>query len=445
MTEIRIGVIGSVDSGKSTITGVITKNILDDGRGKARSLILKHPHEKETGRTSSISQHYLKINNDNLNDYINTDNTDNTNHQEKIINFVDLAGHEKYLKTTINGIKRCLIDYGCIVVGANMGVLHMTREHIALSMALNLPSFVILTKIDIAPKNITENTIININNIFKKYSKKRQVFLVKNDNSFNKLIDLYKTNNKLEINDETNVNSNNKIITQDKIRTNNKNIVPIFPVSSVTGDGINNLKKFINLLTSYSEYESKIDEDVSFIIDCKYMIKGIGLVISGVMSSGTVNKGDTLYLGPLNNSYHKVIIRSIHNNFRENVDTLYAGQGGCFNIKPAINKDFIKRNMINKGMRVVSNPRAYSEFEAEVKVLQHPTTIKINYEPTIHCGGICQSARIIKMKNDYMRVGDKSHVTFKFCYHSEFIDEGDTIIFREGNTKGIGKVIKIIK
>ena len=151
MTEIRVGVIGSVDSGKSTITGVITKNILDDGRGKARSLILKHPHEKETGRTSSISQHYLKINKDNWNDYQNTDNTSNTDNiynQEKIINFVDLAGHEKYLKTTINGIKRCLIDYGCIVVGANMGVLHMTREHISLSIALNLPSFVILTKID---------------------------------------------------------------------------------------------------------------------------------------------------------------------------------------------------------------------------------------------------------------------------------------------------------
>ena len=49
------------------------------------------------------------------------------------------------------------------------------------------------------------------------------------------------------------------------------------------------------------------------------------------------------------------------------------------------------------------------------------------------------------MKENYMRVGDKSHVTFKFCYHSEFLDEGDTIIFREGNTKGIGKVIKLLK
>ena len=38
--EIRIGVIGSVDSGKSTITGVITKNILDNGRGFARSMVV---------------------------------------------------------------------------------------------------------------------------------------------------------------------------------------------------------------------------------------------------------------------------------------------------------------------------------------------------------------------------------------------------------------------
>ena len=39
--ELRIGVIGSVDSGKSTLTGVLTKDILDDGRGFARSKNLK--------------------------------------------------------------------------------------------------------------------------------------------------------------------------------------------------------------------------------------------------------------------------------------------------------------------------------------------------------------------------------------------------------------------
>ena len=45
MIEIRIGVIGNVDSGKSTLVSVLSNGKLDDGRGLARRLILKHPPE----------------------------------------------------------------------------------------------------------------------------------------------------------------------------------------------------------------------------------------------------------------------------------------------------------------------------------------------------------------------------------------------------------------
>ena len=41
----------------------------------------------------------------------------------KLFNFVDLAGHEKYLKTTIKGINRCFIDYACVLVGSNKEVI----------------------------------------------------------------------------------------------------------------------------------------------------------------------------------------------------------------------------------------------------------------------------------------------------------------------------------
>lgn len=34
--DTRIAVIGNVDSGKSTLVGVLTKSIMDDGRGSAR-------------------------------------------------------------------------------------------------------------------------------------------------------------------------------------------------------------------------------------------------------------------------------------------------------------------------------------------------------------------------------------------------------------------------
>ena len=34
--EVRLAVIGNVDSGKSTLVGCLTKNVKDDGRGYAR-------------------------------------------------------------------------------------------------------------------------------------------------------------------------------------------------------------------------------------------------------------------------------------------------------------------------------------------------------------------------------------------------------------------------
>ena len=60
MNNIRIGVLGSVDVGKSTLIGVLKNNILDDGRGLTRKGIMKHKHELDSGRTSCISQHYIR-------------------------------------------------------------------------------------------------------------------------------------------------------------------------------------------------------------------------------------------------------------------------------------------------------------------------------------------------------------------------------------------------
>ena len=48
-------------TGKSTMVGVLTRSMLDDGRGAARSKVFKHGHEESTGRTSSIGQHNLCV------------------------------------------------------------------------------------------------------------------------------------------------------------------------------------------------------------------------------------------------------------------------------------------------------------------------------------------------------------------------------------------------
>ena len=57
--EVRVAVVGNVDAGKSTLLGVLTNGVLDDGRGNARQSLFRHKHEIESGRTSSVGNDIL--------------------------------------------------------------------------------------------------------------------------------------------------------------------------------------------------------------------------------------------------------------------------------------------------------------------------------------------------------------------------------------------------
>ncbi len=59
----KIAVIGNVDSGKTTLVGVLTKGERDDGRGQARAKVFNFKHEIENGRTSSIAHEIIGFDN----------------------------------------------------------------------------------------------------------------------------------------------------------------------------------------------------------------------------------------------------------------------------------------------------------------------------------------------------------------------------------------------
>ena len=43
-----------------------------------------------------------------------------------------------------------------LMVGANAGIIGMTKEHLGLALALSVPVFVVVTKIDMCPPNILQ-------------------------------------------------------------------------------------------------------------------------------------------------------------------------------------------------------------------------------------------------------------------------------------------------
>ena len=66
----------------------------------------------------------------------------------KIISFIDLAGHERYLRTTVFGLTGCAPDYVMLMVGGNAGLIGMSKEHLGIAVSLGVPVMVIITKID---------------------------------------------------------------------------------------------------------------------------------------------------------------------------------------------------------------------------------------------------------------------------------------------------------
>ena len=412
MNELRIGILGNVDSGKSTIISVLKEQLLDNGRGLARQKILKHKHEQESGRTSSITHHY----------YIDDKN-------DKILSFIDLAGHEKYYKTTIFGVNGCSIDYIVLMIGSNMGVTKMTIEHLTLILVLKIPFIIVFSKMDICPPNIYKQTFTTLTKMFKKYKVYQELIKITN-------LETAKQN----------------------YNFTDSNVIPYFNVSNVKGNNIDLLRHFLlNIKNVYNWSELKLQKKKCIVEDI-FFVKGVGIVITGTVISGIIYKGDKIMIGPFNGIFYEIQIKSIHDNFRTLVENIESGKSGCFNIK-SLNKHFhLKRSILKRGMILLDkthNNHTYKEFEAKIKILHHPTTINKKYEATIHCGSVRQIATLVEIKNknniiindeseNCLRTGDTSIVKFRFKKKPEFIQENKQIIFREGHTKGIGWITKLI-
>lgn len=229
--ETRIAVVGNVDAGKSSMLGVLVKGDLDDGRGRARVNLFRHKHEIETGRTSSVGMEIMGF--DTQGQVITSDTPGRKLSWEeigkrsaKVITFTDLAGHERYLRTTVFGLLSSSPNYCLLMVAANNGLIGMSKEHLGIALALNVPVMVVITKIDICPPQILEQTITQITKILKSPgARKIPIFI----------------NNRDEC-----INTATQFVSQ--------RITPIFQVSNVTGENLNLVRTFLNILPHHGRY-----------------------------------------------------------------------------------------------------------------------------------------------------------------------------------------------
>lgn len=413
---VMIPVLGNVDSGKSTLISVLCSGELDDGNGLARSKVVRFLHELKSGRTSSISSHFLGF--DEIGNIVNynlatpLDEAEVFLNSSKLVCFVDLGGHERYLRTTLKGVTGRSPDYVMLCVAANAGFIGTAKEHLGITMVLKIPVFIVITKTDMVPLEITSRVISEVMRILKKPGINRIPIIVN------------------EI-DDVIVAARNMA---------SRRIVPIFLASNTTGEGLDLLRIFLNVLPPRLKWEEKLNKPFKMYVEEKFNVRGVGTVVSGLALQGEVKIDDYMQLGPFRDgSFRLVRVRSIHVN-RVNVDKAVAGQEVCLALRN-VSYDEVEKGMCILGKN--ATPKAVRSFKARVTILHHPTTIKRGYQAVMHIHTIRQSAKFIEMEKKPLRTGDTSIVKLMFCFKPEYICEGDWFVFREGRTKGFGIILEV--
>lgn len=253
----------------------------------------------------------------------------------KVITFTDLAGHERYLRTTVFGLLSSSPNYCLLMVAANNGLVGMSKEHLGIALALNVPVMVVITKIDICPPNILEQTITQITRILKSPGARKIPIFIKNR-------------------DEC-VSTATQFVSQ--------RICPIFQVSNVTGENLDLVRTFLNILPHHGRYDS--DASFEFHINDTFSVPFVGTVVSGIVKSGVIHAGDNVWVGPdSNGNFTATSIRSIERK-RISVPAASAGQSASFALKKMRRKD------VRKGQVVLTKseeqPKVYRDFIAEGK------------------------------------------------------------------------------
>ena len=402
---VTVVALGNVDAGKSTLVGVLTTGRLDDGKGLARSYASRYKHEVLTGRTSAVSLRLLGFSGDKVVNHGLIDPLDEAEvykRSDKLVLLVDVGGHERYLRTALRGLFSSQPDYVMLVVAANSGVQKMTKEHLGIAVAIGIPVFVVVTRIDITPSEVFQKTVEEVVRILKMPGVSKIPYIIKDTND---------------------------VVLAAKAMPAGR-VAPVFYVSSVTGHGLDLLLRFLSLLPRRRRWGYG-GEFLMYISDI-YLVKGGGVVIGGLVEKGILHVGDRVWLGPYSDGkWMQTVVKSIHFN-RTPVESAKAGS--------FITVALDKVEKVEKGMVLSARPlKAVREVTADVLVLRHPTVIRAGFSGVFHYKAVRTGGYIKEIDKGELMVGDSGVVKIELSrpWH---IDSG-VFVFRNGPTRILGRII----
>lgn len=424
--HMRVAVVGNVDAGKSTLIGTLKSSTLDDGDGLNRTLVARHKHEVDTGRTSAISSHLIGFHADGTVVTSRASRRPEASIAEashKTVSLMDLAGHEKYLKTTVSGLARGMADYALVLVNAAQAPTHMTMHHINLCSSCGIPFIVVLTKVDSCPGQVFRNTQRRTVEALKLPEIQKKPFAVKTVNDI--------------------------AVVKDKMQA----LVPVLVTSCVTGEGLDLLRHLIFALPKRRQHQNKVNRPFEFLIDSTFSVQGVGFVVSGFVNAGSWTKGQTLLLGPMSGGqYIKTTVKSVHV-AQTDVDAVWAGHSACFALALPKEKRKLVANL-SRGYVLVKEPiPAVHSFQTDMYLRKGASvTMAVGrYQSMIH---ILHSKRVVKLvaaesigpttdssvKTAVVRPGVRARLTFAFTQGPAYVRPGMRVIL---HVRGVGFVTSV--
>jgi len=260
--------------------------------------------------------------------------------------FIDVPGHARFLPTMAAGVGG--IDAALLVVAADDGVMPQTREHLDVLDFLGVSQGVVaLSKGDLVPEDRIDSVISDI---------------------------------------------------EAALAGSGLAGADIIPVDSLSGRGFDNLRTALSTLQPKAR---QTEAPARLSIDRSFILKGVGLVVTGTLLSGKIAIGDTLTVSPAGLDAR---VRGLHAQ-DEKVEAAQAGQRCAVNLTgPDIDTDTVRR-----GYWLVANGGASrtTRIDTEIRLGEDSPILKRRDLPvTLHIGAAKTVARLVLLDSKTLGPGE---------------------------------------
>ena len=269
-----------------------------------------------------------------------------------VISFIDVPGHERFIRQMVAGT--ATVDCFLLVVAADEGIMPQTKEHLDILKLLGVEKGIVaLTKCDLV------------------------------DDEMQKLVE-----SEIEEYFEDSVFSG----------------TPVYRVSSMTGSGMEELRKVLVKLTEdagqrYSEGKFRLD------IDRVFVLEGFGTIVGGTAASGSVSVGDELELQPGGGKYR---VREMRVNANKDVKTGVAGDRIALNLVGLRKDDVLRGSCVAEpGYLQVQN-----SLDTSLILLETAKPLKKYQRVRLHTGTAEVMARAIPVDTAVISPGTSGYVHF---------------------------------